>query len=162
MKIVKVMIRRGDPAAGQRQMLYPTRYNAKEVDAKGRILPAGYSGHIGLGGDTEWLFIALDDETADDYALDPDMEIVAPEDADADLESWRVMRGEPAEQVTDAVRIQAIAAKQAAGIPLTDEDRDALDPDKPVRGINRRPSATEMVGRATAARADIEARRGGR
>jgi hypothetical protein len=143
-------------------MVYPAGYNAVEVDRLGTgPLPGGYSGHIGLGGGEEWLCIGLDDEVAARYALDPDMAIVTPEDADTDMDDWETLRGEPKEKVTDAVRIQAIAAKQAAGIPLTQEDMDALDPDSPVRGINRRRRAVDIVAQAGAVQADIEARRGG-
>lgn len=161
MKIVKVRIRRGDPRRGENQMLYPARFNAREVSVRGiGHLPGGYSGHIGLGGNEEYTFVGLDDDLADEYALDPDMEIVDPVDADVELENWRVMRGEPEERVTDVSRIQAISAKQAAGIALSQEDLDALNPDSDVPGINRRKRAVDIVARANAVRADIEARRG--
>lgn len=161
MKIVRVNIKRG--GAGKGGMIYPAGYDPVEVDRHGTgPLPGGYSGHIGMGGSEEWLYIGLDDAVADAYALDPDMEIVAAADADTDMDEWQTMRGEPSERVTDPDRIQAIVAKQAAGITLTQEDRDALDPDSPVRGINRRTRAVDIVAKAATVAADIEARRGGR
>lgn len=165
MKIVKVRIRRGDPAKGEDQLVYPARFNPAEVQRRGigHINGArGYSGHIGLGGDEEWTFVGLDDDLADEYALDPDMEIVTPAQADAEMEQWRLMRGEPAEFVRDPERIQAIVAKQQAGLALTQEDLDALNPDSPVPGVNRAERAVDIVARANAARADIQARRGAR
>ena len=58
-----------------------------------------------------WTLIGVDDEVADRYALDPDMEVVTPEQADNHLEEWRKYRGDPADQVTDPLRSQAISAK---------------------------------------------------
>jgi len=109
-----------------------------------------YSGGIGMGRKEEWCIIGLDDDLADEYAMDPDMEIVTEEQADTLMEAWRIDKGEPEEFVQDPARIQAIAAKQAAGIPLTREDLDALDPESPVPGINKRlKSARDVIARAT-------------
>ena len=48
----------------------------------------------------------------------------------------RVTVKEP-EIVEDLEALQIIAAKRGAGLPETQEDRDALDPDKPNRGRTR-------------------------
>ena len=61
MKVVKVRIRAGDFTQGEAQMVYPARYNAREVDARG-VGPSAvngsgaYSGHIGRGADAEHAF----------------------------------------------------------------------------------------------------------
>ena len=149
MKLVKVHIRRGDPRLGEDQMVYPARFDAMEVAARG-IGHLAYSGHIGFGNASEWTIIGIDDGLADEYALDPDMEIVSPVAADTEIESWRIYKGEPAERVTDPNRIAAIAAKQNANIPLTEEDMAALDPNSLIPGVNRRRSAVEIVARARA------------
>ena len=159
MKIVRVRIRRGDPALGEAQMVYPAGFNADEAQRRG-IGHIAYSGHMGEGGDEEWTLIGLDDALADTYALDPDMEIVTTVTADAELETWRIRKNEPSEQVRDATRIQAIAAKQSARITLSSEDLEALDPDNPVLGINRPRKASDYVAKANAAAADIAVRRG--
>jgi len=140
-KVVKVHIRRG--GLGEDLMVYPSRYNAQEVDRMG-VGPlnvmgaAAYSGHIGMGGTEEWCIILLPPSLARDYARDPDMEIITPEEADFLLEEWRVMRGDSEEIVKDPNRIVAIHAKQLAGIALTPEDLRALDPEDPIPGINKR------------------------
>jgi hypothetical protein len=138
MKVLKVHIRRG--GKGEKMMVYPSRYDAEEVDRNG-LGPCNvngtmaYSGHIGKGESEEWCFITLDDKLADEYALDPDMEIVTAAAADTDMEAWRVENGLPAERI-DATRIQAITAKQNAGITLSQSDLDALDPEKAEPGIS--------------------------
>ena len=81
--------------------------------------------------------VILPSALADDYATDPGMNIVTAARADALVDKWRQLKGHPAEIVTDERRIAAITAKIQAGIALSQEDRDALDPDSPVRGVSR-------------------------
>lgn len=153
MKLVKVRIRRGDHTKGENQMVYPAAYDAREVD-RHKTGKLDYSGHMRFGQAEEWMIVCLEDTVADKYALDPDMEIVDDATADADSEAWRQMRGEPEEQVRDPNRIQAIVAKQTAGIPLTQEDQDALDPSKDVAGINRREKPSEVRSKAETVRGE--------
>lgn len=141
-RAVKVRIRRGN--LGEDLMVYPARYNAYEVDRNG-IGPLGtqraagaYSGHIGFGGDEEWCIIVLPVALAQEYAQDPDMEIITAAQADTLMEEWRVFRGDPEEVVLDTHRINAIQAKQAAGTALSGEDHRALDPSDAMLGINKR------------------------
>jgi hypothetical protein len=124
-------------------LVYPKRYNAEEVDRNGfgptNVNGTGaYSGGIGMGGSEEYCIIVLDDELADEYAQDPDMEIVDEDTADALMEQWRINKGESDDIITDPERIRAISVKQAAGIELTQSDRDALNANSNVRGINKR------------------------
>jgi len=141
MKIVKVMIRRG--SMGEDMMVYPSPYNAQEVDRSG-LGPCGingtgaYSGGIGMGHDHEFCLILLEDSVAERYLASPDMEEVTALEADTLMEQWRIDNDESEEIVRDPARIQAIAVKQAAGIPLTQEDLDAIDPTKSTPGINKR------------------------
>lgn len=141
-KIVKVRIRRG--GLHEDLMVYPDRYNAEEVDRYGvgplnvQQMAGAYSGHIGMGGDEEWCLIVLLTSLAQEYAESPDMEIITAPEADALMEEWRIYLGEPEEVILDPGRIAAIRAKQGADIPLTQEDLDALDPEHPARGINKR------------------------
>lgn len=143
MKVLKVRIRRGDFAKGESQMMYPARYNAREVMLNGlgplSVNQTGaYSGHIGRGGAEEWCIILLDDALADEYAAGSDMEIITAGKADALMEQWRIDNDEPEEVVRDPDRINAIRAKQGAGIPLSAEDRRALDPEDRMLGVNKR------------------------
>jgi len=141
MKVVKVHIRRG--GVGESQMMYPSRYSAEEVDRNG-IGPTSvngtgaYSGHIGRGGTEEWCIILLDDALADEYAHDPEMEIISDTVADALMEQWRLDNDEADEVIRDPDRLDAIRAKQAVSIELSAEDLRALDPNDPMPGINKR------------------------
>ncbi len=143
MKVLKVHIRRGDFALGQSQMVYPARYNAQEVDRHGlgplNVNQTGaYSGHIGRGGSEEWCIILLDDVLADEYALDPEMEIITAGHADALMEQWRIDNDESNEVMLDPNRVLAALAKRGVKVDLSVEDERALDPDDPMPGINRR------------------------
>jgi len=143
-RIVKVHIHRGDQTKGENQMEYPARYNALEVDTFG-VGPlnvmggaAAYSGGIGRGEDEEWCLIVLPDALATEYAEDPEMELITSTEADTLMEQWRIDNNEPEEVTTDPDRISAIRAKQAVGIALSADDLRALDPNDPMRGINKR------------------------
>ena len=141
MKIIKVYIRRGN--VGEDMMMYPSVYNAQEVDRNG-IGPCGingtgaYSGGIGRGQNHEFCLILLDDIVAASYLVSPDMEEITALEADALMEQWRIDNGETEEVVRDPSRIQAIAVKQAAGFELTQEDLDAINPASDTPGINKR------------------------
>lgn len=151
MRIVKVRIRRG--GVGEDMMVYPDVYNAQEVDRSG-LGPCGingtgaYSGGIGRGQDHEFCLVLLDDKVADKYLKDSDIVEVTGTEADTLMEQWRIDNDESEEVILDPARLQAITAKQAAGIALTQEDHDALDPAKAVKGINKRlrPMATIVAG----------------
>lgn len=130
-------------------MVYPLRYRALEVDRNGlgplNVNQSGaYSGHIARGGLVAWCLIILNNTLADEYTTDPDMEIVTPQVADVLMEEWRVAKGESEEVVKDVARIEAITAKQNAGISLSAEDLQALDVDDPMPGVNKR-LARKMV-----------------
>jgi hypothetical protein len=158
MKTVRVHIRRGDPKQGEDQMVYPAGFNAQEVAYRG-LGHIAYSGHIGLGEQEEWTLIMVDDDLATQYDADPDMEIVTEAEADLDIEDWRVMKNEPLEVVTDPNRIAAINAKVAAGVTLSAEDLLALDPDSPIPGIVKRPTATETMARVSTVADNLSARK---
>jgi len=54
------------------------------------------------------------------------------------MEQWRIDNDESEDVVSDSTRLQAIVAKQNAGIALSTEDLAALDVNSPVLGINKR------------------------
>lgn len=143
MKILRVRIHRGSFALGQSQMVYPARYNAREVMLNG-LGPldvnrtGAYSGHIGRGGSEEWCIILLDDALADEYALDSEMEIITAAQADALMEQWRIDNSESNEIMLDPDRVLAALAKKGAKVALSAEDKRSLDPDDPMPGINKR------------------------
>lgn len=137
---VRVHITRG-PAG----MKYPPRYDAREVDAHGvgplNVLgDDAYSGGISLGGPEEWCLILLPAALAAEYATDADMVPISLDEAEADVTRWHAEKVAAGliggERVTDAGRLQAITAKQGAGLKLSESDLRALDPDDPTPGIN--------------------------
>ena len=152
MRLLKVLIKRGDIGKDEDMMVYPARYNAVEVDRMGHyataINPANVSlsGEIGRGGIEEYCIIALPDTLAVEYAQDPDMAIIDSTEADTLMESWRLANGAPEETIKEPARITAIRAKLDAGLSLSQSDLDALDPEKSEGGINktRRPVAERI------------------
>lgn len=135
MKYVIVKINKQN-VPGQR-MKYPVKYNAYEVDAN-KIGPIVYEGGLGRGQPFEECMICLTDGTADKYAIDPDMRIVSETVANQWLATNKQEKDKPDETVTDVNRLIAIQVKIAAGISLSQEDNDALDPDKATKGISRK------------------------
>ena len=135
MKYVLITTRLG--AVNEDQIQYPAVYDAVEVD-RSRLGPLIYKGRHDEGDETGEVLTALKDEVADRYAQDSDVRIVSKAVVTTWLKNNPNMAADPEEQVTDSERLMAIQTKIAAGITLSTEDRDALDPDKPVRGINRR------------------------
>ncbi len=132
MKFVIVTIRRGtDPV-----MQYPAVYVDSEVDAN-KQGPIQTEGALGLGEDVEECMILLNNAVADKYASDPDVRLATEAEGDAWLATNRNLAGQPEEVVTNVNRLFAIIAKNEAGVALSQEDLDAVDPDKSVKGINR-------------------------
>lgn len=154
MKLVLVRIRRGDPSKGEPQMVYPARFNAQEVHARGVGHVGGvygYSGHMALGADEEWTIIGVDDALADEYDADPDMMVISEAEADAYFEEWRVLNNRPSVLVRDPERLRMVALKRDMGMELTPEDLAALDPESQVPGVNRIPKPSEVVAKAAQA-----------
>jgi len=141
MKVIKVHIKRG--GAGQNMMVYPTRYNAEEVDRNG-IGPCdvngtgAYSKNIGKGASEEWCYIILDDVLADEYVTDVDMEIVTAITADTDMEAWRIANHESEIIIRDPERVKEVKEKKAKSETLTAEEEVVLDPDNLMPGLNKR------------------------
>ncbi len=135
MQFVIVTIRRNMTGVGN-TMLYPAEFNAQAVqNASGG--PQIRDGGIGNGQATEEMLMRIDDALATTYDASTDMRIVTQAEADTWLGNNPRVQEMPEERVTDVDRIALIQAKQSAGISLSPEDLDALDPDKPIRGVNR-------------------------
>jgi len=163
MKIVKVKIRRGDRSKGEDMMVYPAGYNAEEVDSYGfgpSVLngTGGYSGGIGRGFAEESCLIVLEDEVADRYAQDPDMEIIDEAAADSLSEQWRIAKHETEIVIREPETVRYLQDKKAKGAErvadgkgviseytLTAEELKILDPDDPTPGINKRLRPYKMV-----------------
>ena len=135
MKFVLVTINL-DTTPGRTPMVYPKGYNANEVD-RNSTGPHVRDGGCGRGEPTEELLLYLNDATADKYNQDPRMRIITNVEADTWLSVCKKLENVPEERVTDEKRMLAIIAKNGAGIPLSDEDQAALDPDNKTPGIIR-------------------------
>ena len=143
MYLLKVRVRRGDWSKDEEQYVYPSVYNAKEVDRMGMhgvqlaLRAVTSSGAINRGGGEEYMIIAMPEVEALKYANDPDMMIINSIEADKLMAQWAQDNGVPDEIVRDDRRLLAIDVKIKAGQPLSIEDEQALDKDSPIKGINK-------------------------
>lgn len=135
MKFVIVTIRRNATGVGP-GMAYPAEFNAVIVQNNSGG-PQIRDGGIGNGLATEEMLMRIEDTLADQYDLSADMRIATQAEADTWLAGNARVQALPEERITDADRLAAIALKKSLGMELSLEDLDAMDADKPVRGINR-------------------------
>ncbi len=124
--------------AGHR-MGYPGIYNAAEVELnkKGPII---YEGAFSRGENTEQCLICVQDALATKYVTGSGglVKEVTDVEADAWLARNKQETDKPVEEITDQGRLIAIQTKTAVGQPLSQEDKDAVDPDNITKGINKR------------------------
>ncbi len=133
MQFVVVTIRTSE----QKPMIYPAVYRANAVE-RHRVGPIVYDGGIQRGGPTAECLMAVDNAFSDVLAADPDIRKLTRAEADTWLADNPKVAEKPVEQVNDDLRLAMIRTKIAAGIALSQEDNDALDPTSSVRGITRR------------------------
>src|SRR5660398_154497 len=137
MKTLKVLVTRGKK--GEHQRMYPDRYDPEEVDREGMGV-LGYSQSIEIGEPSGFCLIALDDATADDYALDPDMEIIPVADADTLLDTWATEKGQTttrrdSEVLAEITARNTLAMAEKQSVVVSQADKDALDPTNPAAGV---------------------------
>jgi hypothetical protein len=139
MKYLKIRIRQGDVRKGEHQMVYPDVYDAMEVEQT-KIGPILYPNEMGKGASEEDCVICFrDDATAGEYIAQSKGDIVELSEVEVDeymMTRWE-RRNDGEEQVTNSERLLAIQVKLQAGVVLSTEDNDALNPDKRVSGINK-------------------------
>ena len=120
-------------------MVYPDIYDAMEVE-QSKIGPILYPNEIGKGAKEEDCVICFgDDNIANEYITHSNGDIKALTEAEVDEymgTRWEHHK-DGVEQVVNPDRLLAIQAKLQAGIKLSTEDQDALDPNKRVTGINK-------------------------
>jgi hypothetical protein len=139
MKYLKIRIRRGDSRKGEHQMVYPDIYDAMEVEQV-KVGPILYPNEIGKGASEEDCLICFGDDTiADEYISQSKGDITQLTEAEVDeyMSTRWERRNDGEEQVTNPERLLAIQVKLQAGVTLSAEDRDVLNPDKRVAGINK-------------------------
>jgi len=125
-------------------MVYPDVYDAIEVE-RNKKGPIVYEGALSFGEDTEECLIYLKGIVADAYALHADISIITEAQADVWLAANRQLQRLPETRITDADRLTTIALKQQLGEEFDEEDLQALDPDEPMRGINRVPKTARGI-----------------
>lgn len=139
MKYLKIKIKKGDPKKGEHQMVYPDIYDAMEVEQV-KIGPILYPNEIGKGAAEEDCVICFGDDTiANDYISGSAGRIreLSASEVDSYMAARWERRKEAEEQVIDDKRILAILTKKMLGKSQSNEDLDAIDPDKRTPGINR-------------------------
>ena len=139
MKYLKIRIRRGDIRKGEPQMVYPDIYDAMEVEQV-KVGPILYPNEIGKGASEEDCLICFGDDTiADEYISQSKGDITQLTEVEVDeyMNTRWERRNDGEEQVLNPERLLAIQVKLQAGVALSAEDRDVLNPDKRVAGINK-------------------------
>lgn len=136
MKKIIVTIRR-ETTPGLPTMKYPAIYNAREIESD-KLGPPIRNGAMAIDGvDSAEILFCVSNALALRYITDSDVRIVNDVQADAWLAINKQELAKPAEEINPG-RISAIAVKQAAGIALSPSDLNALDPEHPERGINKK------------------------
>lgn len=144
MRLIKVRIKAGNINAGEDMLIYPSRYNPDEVDRQGggttrlNQLAVAMTGEIGRGEATEeYLYLALPDALAEEYALDPDMVIVDSTEANATMEQARINNNIAETITTDLEMVKLLREKEKTAEPLTQDELDILNPANRKKGINK-------------------------
>jgi hypothetical protein len=134
MKYVIITVRRSRDGG----TAFPPGYDADEVDSftRGSMIR---NGGLARGEDTgEWLVCFTNDEIAGKYIRMP----FGRELTEAEADDWIAMNPQelagPQIEETDPTMVKLIELKTRLGKPLTQEEEDALDPDKPTPGFTRR------------------------
>jgi len=138
-----------DPSV--RMYRYPASYDWREIEHSKRG-PHVYEGTMTVLklAEREDLLLCLRDDVAEKLAKDESglCRVVTPEEADAWLA--RVLASTPDEVVTDPARVSLIQTKLAAGVGLTQDDVDVLDPNNPKTIIARVQKTVEGIFKLSA------------
>ena len=155
MKIIRMKVHRYDPGHGGTRYEYPPGYDPKKV-----VMGPHYEkGAKERGEDFQFIIFGVRDADAAQFLSADAVEVNAGSGkkfkfeaaeqtrAEAEAEIDGFLRGEEynqgAEFIEDQVKVTKIMAKIGKGQPLSTEESDALDPDKPVRGLGRKKSVKE-------------------
>lgn len=134
MKYVIITVRRAIDGT----IAFPPGYDPQEVDkfTRGGIIR---NGGLARGEETgEWLVCFTDDVIADKYIRMPFGRELTETEADDWIASNPQELVRPQIEETDPNMVKLIDLKLRMGKPLTQEEEDALDPDKPTLGFSRR------------------------
>ena len=152
MKILKMRLKRGPNAEGGTHYTYPPNY----VPSKVKFGPV-YEKDAKINHDTyqDIIIGVADGDVAgflqDNNAVDGEhtfkVEEIVQEDANTLGNTWITQ----VEKITDQTEVLRICAKAAVGTELTQDEKDALDPDNGAVGINKSKSFETSLGEALAA-----------
>jgi len=146
MKFVVVTVERETDPSKQFNFRYPPEYDAQEIERAKRG-PLVYGGGIlVLDGEVEELLIRLQDSVADKLLKNPlCRELATQEEVDAWLAASPIIQRLPDEKVTDANRVALVNTRAVAGLPLSQDDLDVLNPDNLKAGVGRTEKTAEAI-----------------
>ncbi len=137
MKFILVTIKAGGDT-DKNPMVWPKIWNAQHVQ-RNKIGPTILDGGIRRGGATAEALLHVTNRLAEAYTIDDDIREMTQAEAEAWILANPQVQGRPDEEVTDANRLTAIIAKKAAGQALSQEDKDAVNPDNSTAGVIKTP-----------------------
>lgn len=126
-----------DDVTGVTHHEYPSQYDAKKIQVMG----------YGEGCCIGWVM----DVDAPKFLGSSDIVEVNRDQAVTDLEKWMPQVA----KITDQDKVIQICAKAARGQIVSQEEKDALDPDNPASGINKTRPVNEIVDELLA-RTDLD------
>jgi hypothetical protein len=155
MKVIKMRVHRYDPGHGGTRYEYPPGYDPKKV-----VMGPHYEkGAKERGEDFQFIIFGVRDADAPQFLSADAVEVNAGSGkkfkfeakeqtrAEAEAEIDGFLRGETldqgAEYIEDQTLITKLVAKIGKGQALGTKELEALDPDKPERGVGRKKSVKE-------------------
>lgn len=150
MKLIKMRINRIEGGGGTHYE-YPPQYNAELVKF-GPIYESGLDENASKvrerAKNDEYIIIGVEDNAAENFlssnkhqenGFEFEAKEITKEEALSDGNSWT----KQSDEITDQSVVIKILAKVARNEPLTQKEKDAIDPDKPELGINKSRSFEE-------------------
>jgi hypothetical protein len=143
MKLIKLKISR-NRTPEKTSYSYPKEYAARKV-AFGPIyessLPKNFKAVVDRGDSDEYILFGVKDSDAPTFLACPHAKEVDYDEALSLGETWTEVK----EVITDTKKVTELAIKAARGRALSAEEKAALDPDSPERGINKGRSFKEAL-----------------
>lgn len=141
-KIIKVKVRHESKPGGVTHYVYPPEYDANLIEVTCYEF-ASMGINSGDRSD-EYCIGVVSDKNAPEFLKSDDIIEMSDADARIDGRKWRPQN----ERITDPDRVIMICKKAAAGTALTNDDKDAIDPDKSVAGIEKTISYDAILDRS--------------
>lgn len=142
-KLLKVKIKR-TVGGGKTSYTYPPEYDAQKFNVLTyeTQLTGKHQTVVDRGNDHEYVIGTVDEVDAPAFLQSQDIKEINRNQAEqfigADLE-----KAEP--KITDQSKVLLVLAKVARGESLTQEERDAIDPNSPVKGVSKTRSFKDVL-----------------